>query len=339
MVRKHSKKPSTLWHGAACIGLLLVGSVWTQSAPGARAEQTRGRTYRSRSTQPRPSAKPKTPETPPLAPEKERSRQQSVLRKTLRVHGEQHGERVDLIATNLAGYHVTFNIDINTRNLKHNHQDVVAHVLAPKASKTLESLSKIHAYLPWRFRYQIDFMPGKLEAQHDDKAVYTLPYQEGMSHRVVQGYGGRISHQGDNRFAIDFAMHRGTRVHAARAGIVAGIKNDSQTSGSTEDFLDFANYVIIEHVDGTLGEYAHLKFEGILVAVGDRIEQGQLLGYSGNTGYSKGPHLHFSVRRVTSAQESVTVPIRFLTEQGTVRQLRTHARYRAVLPTSEVDRP
>jgi murein DD-endopeptidase MepM/ murein hydrolase activator NlpD len=266
-------------------------------------------------------------------------RQQATLRKTLRIRGEQHGERVDLIATNLAGFHVTFDIDINTRNLKNNHQESNPHVLAPNASKTLESLSKIHAYLPWRFRYQIDFMPGKLEAQHDDKAVYTLPYQEGMSHRVVQGYGGRISHQGDNRFAIDFSMHRGTRVHAARAGVVAGVKNDSQTSGSTEDFLDFANYVIIEHADGTLGEYAHLKFEGVLVEVGDRIEQGQLIGYSGNTGYSKGPHLHFAVRRVTSAEESVTVPIRFLTEQGVVRQLRTHVRYRAVLPTSEADRP
>jgi murein DD-endopeptidase MepM/ murein hydrolase activator NlpD len=242
---------------------------------------------------------------------------------------------VDFVATNLAPTHVTFTIDFHTRNLKHSHQARAIHVLAPEASKALESLGKIHSYLPWRYRYHIDFMPGKLDAQHDQNAVYTLPYQEGMSHRVVQGYGGTISHKGDDHFAVDFAMHRGTRVHAARAGIVAATKNDSQTTGSTEEFLDQANHIVIEHADGTLGEYAHLKYEGVLVEVGDRIEQGQLIGYSGNTGYSKGPHLHFAVRRVTSAEASVTIPVTFLTEQGVVRQLNPHRRYRAVLPASE----
>jgi len=317
---------------AACINLLPLEGVVTRGAY-RREEYPRSRTSHSRS-QTRPSPKPsKSP--PPVDPNKERLRQQSILRKTLRVNAVQRGDTVDFVATNLTPHHVTFIIDFNTRNLKHNHQANTLHVLAPKESKALESLTKIHSYLPWRYRYHIEFMPGKLEAQHDNNAVYTLPYQEGMSHRVVQSYGGTISHKGDDHYAVDFAMHRGTRVHAARAGIVASTKNDSQTTGSTEEFLDLANHIIIEHDDGTLGEYAHLKYEGVLVEVGDRIEQGQLIGYSGNTGYSKGPHLHFAVRRVTSAQESVTIPVRFLTSQGVVSQLKPHMRYRAVLPAAE----
>lgn len=49
------------------------------------------------------------------------------------------------------------------------------------------------------------------------------------------------------------------------------------------------------HEDGTFGEYSHLLHLGTLVEKGDIVEQNQEIGFSGNTGYSSGPHLHFAV--------------------------------------------
>jgi murein DD-endopeptidase MepM/ murein hydrolase activator NlpD len=328
-IGNHWKRTIGLYVGLA----LLLWHPLGFTGAASRAE-SRGGTSRTRSRQApsRQATRPPKPDAPDIDPEKERRRQQAVLSQTLRIDGVQQGESVQLTAVNLTAYHVTFTVTLHTRNLKTSHQADTTHSLAPHASKVLATLERLHAYRPWRYRYHIDFMPGKLDAEHERSAVYTLPYEEGTHHRVVQGYGGRVSHRGDERYAVDFAMHRGTRVTAARAGIVAGTRSDSRSSGSTEAFIDVANYVLIQHADGTIAEYAHLKYEGVLVNLGDRVEQGQLIGYSGDTGYSKGPHLHFAVRRVTSAQDSVTLPVRFLTEAGVVHHLRPQTRYRAVMP-------
>lgn len=135
--------------------------------------------------------------------------------------------------------------------------------------------------------------------------VYGLPYPHGLTFAVLQGFHGAFSHRGSNEFAVDFDCPVATPVVAARPGVVVASNASAQGSGTTAEFLDDrrANFVLVRHDDGTLGEYMHLAPSGVEVAPGQRVARGQELGLSGNTGFSSTPHLHFQV--MTAAQDGV----------------------------------
>lgn len=98
-----------------------------------------------------------------------------------------------------------------------------------------------------------------------------------------QIYGGK----GHN--AIDMAASNGTTVKAARGGVVLGTGNTDATCPNAS----YGKWVFIKHDNGLSTLYAHLST--ISVSTGQEVETGEAVGYSGNTGYSTGPHLHFSV--------------------------------------------
>ena len=81
--------------------------------------------------------------------------------------------------------------------------------------------------------------------------------------------------------------------------------------GNDPKFEPYGNFIKIYHGDGTIGSYVHLKRNGSIVEKGDKIEKGQLIGFSGNTGWSSGPHLHFMVAQNKDFQ-NITLPIKFL---------------------------
>jgi len=137
---------------------------------------------------------------------------------------------------------------------------------------------------------------------------------------VVQGYQGKLTHEGRDEYAVDFAMKKGTPICAARAGVVVGLKEDSRAGGASEEFRDQANYVCIAHIDGTIAEYHHLHYHGVLVEIGQRVEAGQRIAISGNTGYSTGPHLHFGVYAAVNGRLRTSRPITFITRQGMVHR-------------------
>jgi murein DD-endopeptidase MepM/ murein hydrolase activator NlpD len=88
--------------------------------------------------------------------------------------------------------------------------------------------------------------------------------------------------------------------------------------GAGEDFErdgPRANYVRILHEDGSMGLYAHLDYKGVRVSPGDRVERGERIGRSGNTGYSTGPHLHFAVQ-VNRDMQLTSVPFEFEGDDG-----------------------
>jgi murein DD-endopeptidase MepM/ murein hydrolase activator NlpD len=168
-----------------------------------------------------------------------------------------------------------------------------------------------------------------MDARHDDKAVYLLPFETGRTFRVSQGYNGRLSHRGVNQYAVDFAMPEGTTVCAARDGVVVDLKESSHTGGPTKKHKDESNYVSIAHADGTIGEYHHLAFEGVLVEIGDRVTAGQPIALSGDTGYSTFPHLHFGVYSAADSEHLQSYPIPFVTAEGAVTELRAGRAYTA----------
>jgi hypothetical protein len=140
-------------------------------------------------------------------------------------------------------------------------------------------------------------------ARFGDPRARPRPYLSALPY--PQGFHGEFSHRGSNEYAVDFNCPVATPVVAARPGVVVAINASAQGSGTSPEFLDDrrANFVLVRHGDGTLGEYMHLAPSGVEVAPGQSVRRGQELGLSGNTGFSTTPHLHFQV--MTAADDGV----------------------------------
>ncbi len=103
----------------------------------------------------------------------------------------------------------------------------------------------------------------------------------------AQAHAAVYSGQGHN--GIDIAASIGTPVMAAAAGTVLGTGNTDQTCPGAS----FGKWVMIRHNNGLSTLYAHLSV--IKASQGDTVNTGDVIGYSGMTGYATGPHLHFTV--------------------------------------------
>ena len=147
--------------------------------------------------------------------------------------------------------------------------------------------------------------------------LYRLPWPDGLSLMFTQVADGRITSHFSKAtlHAVDIAMPVGVPIVAAREGVVDAVRTDHGASSEEEPLTYEGNLVRVRHADGTAAIYAHLGYGGVAVAVGETVEAGQLLGYSGATGDVVEPHLHFAVtRKETNSsgwQEDVSVPVKF----------------------------
>jgi murein DD-endopeptidase MepM/ murein hydrolase activator NlpD len=157
----------------------------------------------------------------------------------------------------------------------------------------------------------------------DNSFVYHLPFAAGSKFLLIQAYNSKMSHK--DELSLDFKMKKGSKICAARAGVITEIKKDSDVGGLKDEYLSQGNHIIITHADGSTAMYWHLKKDGVLVNVGDSVTQGQHIGYSGNTGYTAFPHLHFQVYD----SNGTNIATRFLTKKG-VRYLRPGKYYRCI---------
>lgn len=149
------------------------------------------------------------------------------------------------------------------------------------------------------------------------KYAYGLPYPAGQAYVIWQGPGGEFSHsEPGSRYAVDFSLPLGSEIAAVRDGVVVGvIQRNPDNPDENPAPKAMANEILILHADGTIGVYAHLTTDGAKFSFGQKVRRGQIIGLSGNSGYSRGPHLHFDVLGYEKGQ-CVSMPSDFLSADG-----------------------
>lgn len=148
--------------------------------------------------------------------------------------------------------------------------------------------------------------------KNDTTYIYWLPYMPGKKFFLAQAANSHMSHK--DELSLDFKMKKGSQICAAREGVVIEVKKDSDKGGLKDEYLFQGNHIIISHNDGSIAQYWHLDKEGAFVNIGDTVQKGQLIGLSGNTGYTAFPHLHFQVKDKTGKQ----ILTRFVTRKGII---------------------
>jgi len=168
-----------------------------------------------------------------------------------------------------------------TKNTEANYQKILSDKLALK-----EALDKEVAAYESQLRLTID--PNSFPTS--GKGILAWPLD---SITVTQNFGvtsdsGRLYASGSHN-GTDFRASIGTRVKSAGNGVVEGVGDtDTVCAGAS-----FGKWVFIRYDNGLASTYGHLSL--ITASAGQKVKTGDIVGYSGNTGYSTGPHLHMSV--------------------------------------------
>ncbi len=169
-----------------------------------------------------------------------------------------------------------------TKNKESNYEKLLDEKV--EARKTFEK-----ELLDLESQLQIEIDPNKIPPA--GKGVLAWPLD---SVKITQYFGntefaraGGYKGQGHN--GVDFRASSGTKVKTALTGTVEAVGDTDKVKGC----YSYGKYVLIKHNNGLSTLYAHLSY--IKVNKGDTVITGDTVGYSGKTGYSTGPHLHFTV--------------------------------------------
>ena len=185
-----------------------------------------------------------------------------------------------------------------TENKEANYQQLLDEKIAAR-DKFLKELQD--------FESQLDFILNPATIPTIGSGVLSWPFEFdyfsgcnaytaalGNPHCITQYFGntafassGAYSGKGHN--GVDFRAPPGTKITAALAGTVIGTGDTDAAPGC----YSYGKWVLVRHNNGLSTLYAHLSH--ISVGQGQTVATGDIVGYSGNTGYSTGPHLHFTV--------------------------------------------
>jgi len=189
-------------------------------------------------------------------------------------------------------------------------------IVQPGQSETLINIRVVDKFKAWHYALASTYVIGDPLAVYDQNAVYRPPFAANTTFRISQAFAGQFSHTNkQNKYAVDLVMPVNTPVHAARAGKVIEVNDDFYNSGTQQAYKSRANSIRVLHNDGSMAVYAHLALEKAQVFPGLNVATGQVIGFSGNTGYSSGPHLHFSVQ-LNLGMALVSVPFKFTAVNG-----------------------
>ena len=128
---------------------------------------------------------------------------------------------------------------------------------------------------------------------------------------ITQEFKGVSKHSGvDFGWNSSYPNATNQQIIAAEAGtVVSAVDGYGNTWGKTPK--TYGNYVIIEHGDGLWTVYGHL-LKGLSVKRGQKVAKGDVLGRMGNSGYSKGQHLHFEMRKDANKHANAVDPLPYL---------------------------
>ena len=185
----------------------------------------------------------------------------------------------------------------------------IERVVPAESSEIVVHLRSIVRNESIRPRVTIEIDLGSSSTEPDADHLYAVPFGGDARRELIQGFDGADSHLASMRYSLDFAMPEGTPVLAARAGTVLYLQDGFTEGRPDPDLLEQANLVVVAHSDGTMASYGHLM-PGIPVSIGEFVDEGDVLGSSGATGFAGQPHLHFHVGLRMLGAPGRTIPIK-----------------------------
>lgn len=141
--------------------------------------------------------------------------------------------------------------------------------------------------------------------------IYRLPFDESLG--IVPEAAPFHYESRRLRYAVDFPMQEGTPIMAALDGIVLGISDGYGPGGNDISALPKCNFIIIKHINEEYSAYVHLQ-KCCNVKVGYEVKEGQIIGYSGISGFNSYPHLHFEIMKenwLSTPTKFRSLPARF----------------------------
>jgi murein DD-endopeptidase MepM/ murein hydrolase activator NlpD len=224
----------------------------------------------------------------------------------------EHPSETDIVFNNKTYGYVTVTINFTKFENAIADKDLPLTVSIKPLEKLLAlKISQKDTAKPWNTYFMYDFRFGLNNVKIDSETPYFLPYEKGLAFKVGQGYDGKYTHKDEMKYSLDFDMPVGTKVLSARSGVVIESIDNFDENGFTEYYRNRNNYISIQHEDGTVGMYVHIKKNGSIVKPGKKISAGDMIAVSGNVGYSAGPHLHFMVQRPISGKIIESLPVKF----------------------------
>lgn len=245
-----------------------------------------------------------------------------MAQKNIKMYPERNGDSITYYADNLEIYPVSlvFRGQPEVNNMKKPELFKMTQVIPAKTTKMRIAYFVVNDN---QKAWGVKKMPGYYSyigditiKNYDKNYVYDLPFAKGKAFWIHQGYNGTFSHQNEN--SLDFIMPEGTEILSSREGLVIDVVQKNNQGCPTRNCAPYGNYVSILHSDGTIAQYYHLQQNGAKVNIGDTVTKGQVIGLSGNTGWSSGPHLHFVtyLPSATDHKNRITVKTLFKTGYG-----------------------
>ena len=212
------------------------------------------------------------------------------LEQTYEVQG---GDTITGIADSF-GLHVATIAERNgiaARDIESIQQGTALIIPAEDTSDSTEWLVQLNAEKE-RQRLAAEDAAKKKSRQALARGTTKVRSSTGYSGVAGMNFSVPIAHNGISRrlqrghYGIDYRASTGTSVKAAQTGRVIEV-----TGGWAGGF---GNSIVVDHGGGVMTRYAHLS--RVATSVGSDVSKGEVIGYSGNTGFSTGPHLHFETR-------------------------------------------